>query len=656
MSAPTIGPTASVRRKLRRRRHLAELLEDRRLLAADPEFIGPVLPPNAAVLSAGSGANEVSDRVATTASSFGDGLRQAVGEISRVLEAIGSAPELISEIPYLGSLSPNSVGGVEQIDTISLQGLFSFAERFASEVAEPLDVFLQSNPLASLSQLVAEFDFLEEVGGLTGDTDGVRLRFDIAEQFSSRLDSLIDPITSGVGSLLDAVDGDALGTELPIDLSLENFSFQFVRDATENLSVSLPAFNLQLQAGQGLPIDFEALTGFLSGTINGGSLDLSSVISIDPVGFGFGSINLDDLRELSALEILEGFEIGFGGGGLQLDLPFEFELPGFDTGGLFPEFQLRDLNPFDAEIPQVELKIPDGAPYSPESILGFGSINATALLGQLETLGSVFLGWEEGSLLDFPVPLAQDLTLGDAIGLAESYGSAVLQFLTDGEGFPTFNSIQELSDLIPGLVGDATDGAVAYDPETQVITLSLDFMRTPDPITAQADLSLIAGQNDAPITSFEMTPGETGLDNRLTVSRNATLGLQLEIDLSREEEFPVQNLARVPEPFLSVVPVPEWTPIRDILRRRGLEAIIGGDFDHKTTIQLADGREADLEWFGLEALTIGDVTDYLGQASIGNEIVAETRFIDNKLVIVDLTSGAQSDNDQRLGGLFRLLL
>lgn len=503
MSAPIIGPTSRQRQKTRRRRHLAELLEDRRLLAADTDIYGPVLP--AAIANTGQESSN-QDRVSTNVNSFGEGLRQAVREMSRVIEAVSSAPEMISEIPYLGSLSTSSVGGTSQIDTVSIRELFGLAQRFEIDVAEPLENFLSSNPLASASQLIAEFDFLAPVSGRGDGSDAVRLNFSIADQYTSRLDALVEPITSGVGSLLDAVDGDSLGTPLPVDLSLENFSFEFLRDAAQNLSVSLPAFNLEVVAGQGLPIDFEALTGFLAGTVLDGSLDFRSVLSVDPVGFGFGAINLDELRELSAFEILDGFEVGFGGGGLELDLPFEFELPGFDTGGLFPEFQLRDANPLDAVIPQVELKIPDGAPYSAESILGFGSINATALLGQLETLGGVFLGWEEGSLLDFPVPLAEDLTLGDAVGLAESYGSAVLQFLTDDEGFPTFNSIQELTDLIPGLVRDATDGAVQYDPESQVLTLSLEFMRSPEPITTQADLSLIAGQNDTPITSFEMTP------------------------------------------------------------------------------------------------------------------------------------------------------
>ncbi|MEL6104936.1 MAG: PKD domain-containing protein, partial [Planctomycetota bacterium] len=654
MSAPIIGSTSRLGRKNRRRRHLAEMLEDRRLLAADTELsdpflYGPLLP--ATIVSTNQETSSNQGRASTNVNSFGEGLRQAVREMMRVIEAVSSAPELISEIPYLGSLSTNSVGGTSQVDTVSIRELFHFAERFESTVVEPLEGFLASNPLASSSQLVAEFDFLEPVLGLGGTSDGVRLNFSIDEQYTSRLDALVEPITSGVGSLFDAVDGDALGTELPIDLSLDEFSFQFLRDASQNPSVSLPAFNLELEA-DGLPIGFEALTGFLAGTIRDGSLDFGSVISVDPVGFGFGTINLDELRELSTLELLEGFEIGFGGGGLQLDLPFEFDLPGFDTGGLFPKFQVHDANPFDAVIPQVELTVPEGAPFSSDSILGFGSINATALLGQLETLGDVFGGWEEGSLLDFPVPLAEDLTLGEAIGLAESYGSAVLQFLTDDEGFPTFNSIQELTTLIPGLVSDATDGAALYDPETQILTLSLDFMRSPEPINAQADLSLIAGQNETPITSFEMTPGASGLDNRLMISRATTVGLQLEIDLSREEAPRVQNLTRVAEPFSALVRVPEWTPLRDILRRRGLESLVGSDFEHRTTLQLADGRSAELEWFGLEALTIGDVTDYQGQATIGNEVVAETRFIDNKLVLVDWTEGPNPTSMHDAEGFF----
>ncbi|TWU51857.1 PKD domain-containing protein [Rubripirellula reticaptiva] len=531
------------RDSLKRRRMLAETLEQRQLLAGDfdTEVFGPQ-PLYAQVSAEGEGSldgvAETIDGAAAVGSdainSFASGLREAVDQISRVVSAIDSAPALAAEIPYLGSLVPESVAGTTLIDTESIASLYRLADRFETDVAVPLANFLDSNPTATAFQLISQFDFLDSAPGLESGQQGVRLNFNLSEQFDSSLATLLEPITSRADSLLDAVDGDALATDLPFDLSLEDFSFDVIRDAAENVSVAIPDIVLRLASADAVPINFSAQVGFLAGGVTGGSLSADVGLQINTSNLLGGTLSLDSLRSLDLSEALNSLRVEVVGRGLDLRLPFEFELSGFNTGGFNPVFVLTDANPFDSILPQVDLQIPRGAPYDSGAITGFASIDATAILTTLDEIGATFGVWESGDALNYPMPLGDDVSLGDVAGFADAYGGAVLQFLKTDDGLPAFNSIQELVSLIPSVAENAAE-FVNYDPASKLLTIDIGVAWQPDPIIRRANLSVIAGAADSPIASIQMTPGDDGTNNVLTINGNASFDFELEIDLSGRE-------------------------------------------------------------------------------------------------------------------------
>lgn len=591
----------SFERAFLKRRHLAEQLEPRMLLAGDAGSIDLDPPP---VLVSNSVAEGEAIGNLGGLESFGQSLRVAVDEISRIVGAIGSSVDFAQEIPYLGSILPTSVGDTSVIDTVSIGTLFDLAATFETQVAEPLRAFLDSVPTATPEQLLSQFSFLEPVSGLTGALEGVKLNLDLQQQFESNVAALLDPITSRIEGLIDGVDADALATALPIDLSLDGFSIDVIRDrANDILALEIPDFSLEFSRSDLPAVEFAAQVGFLSGSVVNGEVDFDFEFSVglgnlfrdsslDGTNLG-GLIRLDLLSEISAIDISDALHLNILGDGLTAALPFDFDLAGFDSGGFLPVFTLEDLNPLDDQFPQFGLEIPDGAPYTADALLGFHSIDATSLLAALEELGAAFGLWEQGSILDLPVPLGENVTLGDAVGFAESYGGAVLQFLSDSDGLPTFDSIQELGDRIPGLIAEGTNNAVTYDPATQTLNMTLEFMRSPDPIIGNANISGFVGNENSPIATVQMTSGDSGLNNRLTLTREASLGLTLEIDLSPPSGTIATPADRVDISVDTTQQIRGWTPMTIVLERLGILDL--ASVPQSLEVSLRDGSTITLD-------------------------------------------------------------
>ncbi|MDA8743910.1 hypothetical protein N9N28_04670, partial [Rubripirellula amarantea] len=625
-----------------RRRAFAELLEPRQMLAGDIAMLqAEVSVQNQAsgltiqTLAEGEQVLEQAERFGAAAtdaaSSFASGLRDAVAEISRVISAVNSAPALAAEIPYLGSLIPDSIAGATVIDTESIQSLFQLADRFENEVVEPLEDYLDSNPTASAAQLIAQFDFLSPATNLANNQQGVKLNFDPQRQFESSLAALLDPITSAGDSLLSTIPGDALSLDLPFELSLDNFDFDVIQDEADNFSIAIPDLQLNLSRAASIPIDFAANVGFLSGGVMGGSFDLDLGLRIQTSSLLGGTVSLESLQELSLGSLLDDVDFEIIGDGLNVRLPFDFDLAGFETDGLLPTFVLMDSNPLDLVFPEVNLEIPNDADYTAESLLGFHTIDSSSILSSLDQLGSVFGAWQEGDLLNFPLPLSEDLTLGQAFGLAEGFSGGVLQFLKDGNGLPAFNSIQEMIDLIPG-VSDSNQGdAFSYDPQSQLLTLSLDFFRAADPIVSQANLSLIAGASDSPIGSIQATPGDSLDDNRLEVTRDLSFGLQLQIDLSNNAK--ASEVVDVTKDTIELSDLAQnsgenarlWTPVIDLLERLGLAHRAGTE--QVLQVQLKDGSVVSANMGIIEShTTLGDWLQR-GRVVRDGELVMELELV-----------------------------
>ncbi len=647
----------------RKRRHLAEQLEPRIMLAGDLQP-DPTAAPLSALVSTRVAEGEISTSSGNV-DSFGQSLRQAVDEISRVVDAISSSEALSRDVPYIGSLLPVSVGESAIVDTASIAALFDLSSRFEQEVADPLRAFLREHPSATPLQLINEFSFLDPVSGLSGGVEGVRLSLDFSQTFDSSLAALLDPITAGEGSLIDAVSSDATATALPIQLSSDGFSFDVLRDNQDQVAVSIPSFSLDVSRDGTSPIEFAARVGFLAGRVAGGSIALDTDVNVD---FGSlfgdasligtplsGSTSLATISELSAAEISAAINVTIGGSGLEVSLPFDFELSGFDTAGFLPSFSLTDSDPLDDVIPAFDLVVPQGASYTSDALLGFRTIDATSVLAALDQLGNVFESWEQGSLLNLPLPLADNVTLGDAVGFADGFSGAVLQFLRDDQNFPAFSSVQELADLIPAssASGIGPLESLTYDPNTQTIGLSLEFFRQGAAIETAANIELFAGQESSPITQVQMSPGQLGIDNRLTIVRNATLGLNLEIDLSSQGDARSANQINAADDYSGKATI--WTPIIDLLRRQEL-AYVASEIQ-ATGLRLRDGSTVTMDVGQPDASrTLGDIL-LASRVFRDGVVVAELTFDGSVFSLVDHSLPDGTSQLQILDpvGLFLLL-
>ncbi|QDV66071.1 Bifunctional hemolysin/adenylate cyclase precursor [Crateriforma conspicua] len=635
--------TASTRRRARRRM-LKEQLEARQLLAADG-LMGPIPAEVSTPALSSAEANfveTIDDAAAIGADgieSFGSGLRQTVQQISRVLSAVENASGFAAEVPYLGELLPDAVGGSSVLDTQSIRSLLNLATRFDTEVLQPLEAFLDSNPTATVAGLIAEFDFLEAAEGLASGQTGVRLDFAPVQTFDATLAGLLEPITSQAGSILQSIDGELLSQALPFRIDLQDFNFDIIRDAAENFTLTIPDVSLSILS-ESIPLNFAANVGVLAGGVTDGVILADLGVQLNTSDILGESISLDALRGLSIIDELSSLQVEYVGNGITMDLPFDFELGGFDVGGFLPTLRAVDDNPFDDRFPEFELIAPTGADYDADMVSGFATINATSILSTIDELGSMFGAWESGEVLNHPLPLGDNVSVGDVAGFADAFSGAVLQFLRDDEGLPAFDTIQELANLIPQ-AADAVNDFVSYDKDTRTITLDLGFGWVPEDIVAQANLSVIAGGEDSPIASVTMNPGEDGTNNRLTISREVAFDFQVEIGLGRPEPAKVNVVEQANRISLEgqTDAVKDdranlATPMMAILRRMGLADV--ADTPQKLRVRLNDPAAAPV----VAGVPAGEIEIDMGtidpHVTLGEWLERGTYVGDNDQLLVTL--------------------
>ncbi len=622
------------------------------LLAGDAGTMDPANELAPALISVSAAEGEQAGSLGDL-TSFGQSFGAALNEITRVIGAIESSPDLSQVIPYVGEVVPVAVGNATEVTNDTIRSIFKLRNRLASEVVEPVETFLASNPQATAEQLADEFEFIEPV--VNGVARGVRLNLDTIQRIPTSVSQVIQDQVGTTTGLIRSVSGDVLSRAIEIESKVVGMSLDVVGFVGSDLiGVSIPEFSLDLTREDMPPTDFAAEVGFLSGQVVGGTVDIDVRMGVD-LGDRFddpsldgtpleGLTSLQTLSEISAGQISEAVELDIGGAGVNVALPFDFELDGLDHEGFLPVFTFSDPEPTDNQFPNFDLVIAKGASYTADAILAFHSINATEVLSSLQQFADVLGVWESGALLNFPIPLGDGVTLGDAIGLAESYSAAVLPFLVDDEGRPRFSSVQELGDLIPGLVADATDDAVVYDPATQTLNLSFDFFRQGEPITGQANINALVGNQQSPIATVQMNPGEFGTNNRFAITRNASLGLDLQIDLSKKGTFVATPKADVTAGRINEVQ--SWTPMHLIMERYG----IGSETRslQEIEVELRDGRTTNLRLGFLdENASVSEVVAR-GNAFIGNEHVLTMEFADDRLSIVDLTDRV-GDRETTLG-------
>ncbi|MEM9643765.1 MAG: hypothetical protein AAF989_02130, partial [Planctomycetota bacterium] len=498
---------------------------------------------------------------------------------------------------------------------------FRLPDRFEQEVASPLRGYLDSNPSATPDQLIDQFDFLEAIDGGAGSLPGVKFNLDFTETLQKPLESLLRPLTQ-FGGPFQVPSGDALSDLLSLEISTEDFDFQVTVDG-EDVQVQVPNFSLNVgNAEIGLG-SIAGQIGLLAGTISDPQIDLDLGWRFDAgslFGGGLGAIappSLDSLQSVTANSIIQGFQATPFGEGLSLNFPFDFTLPGFDTGGFLPQLVASDDNPLDDIFPVFDILVPEDAPYDLDSLLGMVDLSPSGLLAMLDDLGDVFEQIQSGSLLNVKVPFTNDVTVGEALGLAEGFATGVLNFIKTGEGLPSFTSLQEFIALIPGIeeapMGPQLPSPVRYNPESKTLDISLGFVRDPDPLLLQADLNLFAGSPDAPFAQLlvdDVNPDTGEVDeslNRVQITRSASIGLDLQIDLSLKKDEAIRRQFKEYDASLDYRVKP-WTRLDEFAQRFGFADELG--LQAVADVVLRDGSVGVLNFGVLDpSRTIGDLLD-----------------------------------------------
>lgn len=673
----------SVLRQLRQ--FLGESLEPRYLLASDldaPSSSVPVNPLAWVANPSQQGGQGVSFALSEQAAegengtpSFGSGLLVALSEIQRVLTAVGQGDDLQASLPFLGRLSAQTPGGLSSIDTVSLHSLFRLAERFEQQVIVPLVDYLDQFPQATPEQLIQHFSFLTPVAPASSDARGIQISFDFSDIVSSPLDSLLQALQADQVFQTDL--GASLAAELQFEYSTSSLQFGVVQDLGSTadsgaaFSVGLPNLTLNLKSLPQLPTTpasfLSTHVGFLFGQLNLANIELDARWQIDlaTVADGlrsqypdselvrFNGLRLDRLQALSSGEIVEIASPRISGNGLNIDLPFSTSIPGWNWQDILPRFQLTDPQPFNSIAANWETIIPSDAPYAAAAFQALASLSASEVLGLLSQIGQVIGSWQQGSLLNTPLPLANGLTVGDAMGLVESYDTRILAFLQDpATNMPRFRSLQEFMDLMmttASSVYGPLPQIVRYDSDLQQLFISLDFFRQPDPIIVQANLNAFAGNPTAPFASLQMTPGTAGIDNRLVLSRSASLGLELALDLAprtQEAPSPYQDLA-----IHSGLQVARWTPLQQIYARHGRDDLF--NVGNTATLQLQDGSTATMSLGGFRQSDA--IADVLRRSAVvrNNVLIADLTLESGHLVINDYTVGTNEFRLTNRSGLFQ---
>ncbi len=607
-----------------KRRHLAENLEPRMLLAGDVGSIDHIDSPAAALIATTSAEGEAGSL--GDLNSFAQQLRAAVDEIARVIGSIGQSSVFGQEIPFLGQSLPVDVGDLSVIDTDTVGSLLNLSSSFETDVASPLRSFLDANPQATPNQLITQFDFLEQLDGQTGTIPGVKLNFDLSKTLQRPIESLLRPLTE-LGGPFQVPTGAALSQLLSFDISTEDLKFQIFVDDDDQVRVEIPNFSVNIgNADLGIS-NLAGRIGVLAGNIFNPEFDLDLGWNFDAGTLFGGGLNSPDTPTLASLQsttansIIDNFVATQVGEGLSLQLPFDFALPGFDTGGVLPTLSLVDDSPLDEVLGRFEILLPENAPYDLESLLAFTEITPSELLGYLGDLGDLLQQIQNGSVLDLPIPFADDITVGEALGLAEGYANGVMHFLRTGEGLPTFDSLQELIALLPGLPDPIEMGPqppmttlpFSYDPETKLLDISLNFFRSPDPINLVGSLDVFAGNEDAPFVSIAMdqTDPDTGEPNatlnRVAITRDASLGLDLQIDLSLGKYEKTTREFKAFDHSLNYA-VTRWTRLDEFAQRFGFGDELG--LQAIADVTLRDGTPAILNFGTLDpSMTVGDLLD-----------------------------------------------
>lgn len=318
--------------------------------------------------------------------------------------------------------------------------------------------------------------------------------------------------------LSDTENTIGVNLEIPADIQVTlDVDLTFGYDLTEGLAPSDAVFVRlnKLEGGISVVVDntadIDLSIGFLSVTVENGSLNLDAGLGMElmnPDRDPDGRITLSEVLGTSPAGLID---IDILTTSLYGNLPMTAAIGDL---ALASATLVIEGDPLSGELPDVRIEGADRSEF-----LNFSHFTPSMFLSALEQVAVWLNAFTGSDVLNEDIPLV-DLTVGEALDLAQAYSDKFTSLLYDDSGYPNYTD----SDDFVIRVGELTDIDVTgsdYNESTDLFSytfyLSHDFVDILKDLSFDMDLS--------PFGNFESA-------SQLSVGAHGDLALTLGVDLS----------------------------------------------------------------------------------------------------------------------------
>lgn len=384
------------------------------------------------------------------------------------LQALVAWAEALDEFSYLGQPLP-LVG-------LTVGEILDFGDLVRQVLKNPVETFLTTDLTPTTAELLGVLKGLSgNYGGLIvtvnpsnvsgGKFDAVEeIRFDLSIQARRTERDL--PLSLGADAAAYGISMDA-----DIDVTFDTlFDLAFGLDLTPGLPSTDRFFvefqKLEISGGISTSSFASAVrVGLLEGTISGGVIDLELDLDVNVVntdGDGEGQVTATELEGSSVGSIVDLAVTGL----LDVNLPVTASVgTAFSTSG---SIFLSDSDLFSDPAPRFGV-------IGFEESTNFKNLSAADVLRLIKTLADQLSGPAFAEVYNTQIPFT-GRTVGQVVDVAAAFADNLIAWLENGEGDPTFDSVQGLVaqlDRIPGL--DLATINPRYDAVTDEFRVDIAF-------------------------------------------------------------------------------------------------------------------------------------------------------------------------------------
>ncbi|MEX0643625.1 MAG: DUF1467 family protein [Pirellulales bacterium] len=446
-------------------------------------------------------------------------------------------------------------------------------------------------------------------GGFFATPAGNELRFDLVLQATRTTRVPFD-----LGAEIDEI-GLKLGADAVVDVhaTLE-FDFSFGFDLTDGLAAD-EAFFIRvdgLTARLGIDatdVAFGAQLGFLSVGVAGGTIDLDTELTlgfINPDADPKGNITLGEI-EGTSIESLINLTPGVGAS-LTATLPIAASLGDFTIGG----------DPMSG--PRLSVSLPDlfggGEPQifpvgDWSDLDNFDNITPADVLAMLRQLAAWLDQLAGSSVLDTPIPLTNDTTIGDLLDAAVVLSDRITSVLDAGG--PTFGDARELGDQLASIL-ELDPGVIAthYDPLSDDLTYHIDLHHLLDPDPLELDLRL-GKEGIAEVTAAGIFTVDGFVDLEMTLGIDLSTPAASEPDIPLLDRLFIEDAALNAEVHLAADQINATASLFDFLEAQAVSTADPNEINLALALSLTDPNSTTT---GGRA-TLAELIDGLGEFAAG---------------------------------------